>query len=51
MSILVLGAGGQVGREIAGRLGEAGHALTHSALDITRPDAIARALDLSLIHI
>ncbi|MBU0790013.1 MAG: NAD(P)-dependent oxidoreductase, partial [Gammaproteobacteria bacterium] len=45
MSILVLGAGGQVGREIAGRLGEADHALTHSALDITRPDAIARALD------
>ncbi len=45
MSILVLGAGGQVGREIAGRLGEAGQALTRSALDITRPDAIARALD------
>jgi len=45
MSILLLGAGGQVGREIAERLAEADHALTRSELDIIQPEAIARALE------
>ena len=45
--ILLLGAGGQVGREIAGRAGEAGHdlvALDHAGLDITDAAALSRAL-------
>lgn len=45
--LLLLGAGGQVGREIAGGAGEAGHelvALDHAGLDITDAAALSRAL-------
>ncbi len=45
--LLLLGAGGQVGREIAGRAAEAGHelvALDHAGLDITDAAALTRAL-------
>lgn len=45
MSILLLGAGGQVGREVVDRLGPEDKALTRSALDITQPAAVAAALD------
>ncbi len=45
MTILVTGAGGQVGRELAQRLDTGDVALDRSGLDITRDDAVARALD------
>lgn len=45
MTILVTGGGGQVGSELAQRLGAGGVALDRAALDITGDDAIARALD------
>lgn len=45
MSILVLGAGGQVGRELAARLENGEHALTRDEADITELESIAAALD------
>lgn len=48
MRILLLGAGGQLGREISVRAAEQGlelTGLTHDGLDITDPVAVARALE------
>ena len=45
MSILLLGAGGQVGREVADRLAPGDKALTRSALDITQAAELAAMLD------
>ncbi|MGH8801094.1 MAG: dTDP-4-dehydrorhamnose reductase [Casimicrobiaceae bacterium] len=44
--ILVTGAAGQLGRELAAALGKVGNviALDHAALDLARPDAIIAAL-------
>ncbi|MFG1478115.1 dTDP-4-dehydrorhamnose reductase [Xanthobacter sp. V4C-4] len=48
MRILLLGAGGQLGRELTDRAREGGLALTgldHTALDICDPAAVARAME------
>lgn len=44
MSLLILGAGGQVGRALAERAGAQGLGLDRAACDITDPAAVGRAL-------
>ena len=45
MSVLITGAGGQVGRELAALCGPDDRALDRQALDITQPESIASVLD------
>ncbi len=45
MTVLIVGAGGQVGRELAARCGATDIALDRHALDITQAEAITAALD------
>jgi len=45
MSVLITGAGGQVGRELAALCGPDDRALDRQALDITQPESIASILD------
>jgi dTDP-4-dehydrorhamnose reductase len=44
MTLLILGAGGQVGRALGARAGVAARGLTHAACDITDRAAVAQAL-------
>lgn len=44
MKFAVLGAGGQVGRALLERLGQAGRGYDHAACDICDPTSVARAL-------
>jgi dTDP-4-dehydrorhamnose reductase len=44
MSLLVFGAGGQVGRALAERIGSAGRGYDHTACDICDPASVARAV-------
>jgi dTDP-4-dehydrorhamnose reductase len=46
VSLLVLGAGGQVGRALSERVGEAGRSFDHAACDICDAASVAQALSI-----